>query len=161
MVGGVLVVGGVIAVWYYRNETTEDTESAQSDQLTVPGSTDTAESPGDTTHEPPVSLFERAETALDATPEQALQLGYLAARRALAQELDSENALSKLSTTHWEFYRAVESTEMIDEELTRAFESLTQAYEHSTYTADTTTTEAVEDVLTPVRSQLTGDENQK
>lgn len=161
MVGGVLVVGGVIAVWYYRNETTEDTESAQSDQLTVSGSTDTAESPSDTTHEPPASLFERAETALDATPEQALQLGYLAARRALAQELDSENALSKLSTTHWEFYRAVESTEKIDEELTRAFESLTQAYEHSTYTADTTTTEAVEDVLTAVRSQLTGDENQK
>ena len=161
IVGGVLVVGGVIAVWYYRNKTKENTESAQSDQLTVPGSTDTAESPSDTTHEPPASLFERAEAALDTTPEQALQLGYLAARRALAEELDDENALSKLSTTHWEFYRAVESTDIIDEELTRAFESLTQAYEHSTYTTDTTTTEAVEDVLVPIRSQLTSDENQK
>ena len=149
---GLFVCGGVIVFWRSRTEETD--ESPQTDPSVVPDAAVPTAAGDDTVRESPASLFEQAETVIDSAPEQALQLGYQAARRALADELGTDTALSKPSATHWEFYRTVETADGIDKELTTAFESLTKAYERSTYASEATTSVDVRDLLTPVRAQL-------
>ena len=150
---GLFLFGSVVTIWWFRVVgTTESTptESPEEPDVPVPSMGET-----DAVPESPTSLFERAETVLDSSPEQALQVGYRAARQALATKLDAESTPAGSSATHWEFYWAVETTDTIDEELTDAFKSLTLAYEQSTYTTESTTQTDVQETLRPVRLRLT------
>jgi hypothetical protein len=149
---GTVGIASVAVIWWYRKNDSDET--TQSDSSVTPDSAvpTTDENPTATTS--PASLFERAETVIDSAPDEALQVGYLAARRALAEKINADAPTSVPSATHWEFYQTIESADVIDEELTAAFESLTVAYEQSTFTPTAATSADVQEVLTPIRSQL-------
>jgi len=149
-VGVLGLIGGGLVVWWYQDDAApSEPEQPPGDGPVPPPEVDTA-----TPAASPETLFERAETAVESAPAQALQIGYLGARRALATELGDVTTSAQPSATHWEFYRAVEAAEAVDEELTGAFESLTEVYEHCTYTTAEPTPADVQSALQPVQTQL-------
>lgn len=149
---GTVGIGSVAVIWWYRKDDSDET--TQPDSSVTPDSAVPTTDENPTATASPASLFERAETVIDSAPDEALQVGYLAARRALAEQINADAPTSVPSATHWEFYQTIESADVIDEELTAAFESLTVAYEQSTFTPTATTSADVQEVLTPIRSQL-------
>jgi hypothetical protein len=149
---GTVGIASVAVIWWYRKNDSDET--TQSDSSVTPDSAVPTTDENPTATASPASLFERAETVIDSAPDEALQVGYLAARRALAEKINADAPTSVPSATHWEFYQTIESADVIDEELTAAFESLTVAYEQSTFTPTATTSADVQEVLTPIRSQL-------
>lgn len=149
---GTVGIASVAVIWWYRKDDSDET--TQSDSSVTPDSAVPTTDENPTATASPASLFERAETVIDSAPDEALQVGYLAARRALAEQINADAPTSVPSATHWEFYQTIESADVIDEELTAAFESLTVAYEQSTFTPTATTSADVQEVLTPIRSQL-------
>lgn len=149
---GTVGIASVAVIWWYRKNDSDET--TQSDSSVTPDSAVPTTDENPTATASPASLFERAETVIDSAPDEALQVGYLAARRALAEQINADAPTSVPSATHWEFYQTIESADVIDEELTATFESLTVAYEQSTFTPTATTSADVQEVLTPIRSQL-------
>ena len=149
-VGVVGLLGGGLVVWWYRDDAAaSEPEQPLESMSASPPAVDT-ESPTAS----PETLFERADSTVESAPAQAVQIGYLAARRALATDLDGVTTGPESSTTHWEFYRAVAAAEAVDEELTAAFESLTDVYERCTYTTAEPTPDDVQSALQPVQTQL-------
>lgn len=155
--GLVGMVGGSIVLWRYQSASSAGSETAPSSGST-PDSPPAADAA--TPEASPATLFERAEATVDSTPAQALQMGYLATRRALVTELSDSTTHLNPSATHGEVYRAVAASEGVDAELTTAVASLTNVYERCMYTTAEPTTEDVRSALQPVQAYFNGRESE-
>ncbi|MFC6716037.1 hypothetical protein ACFQGT_17730 [Natrialbaceae archaeon GCM10025810] len=132
-------------VWWYRRRNERiDPSPAEPGSVTTEGtSPDTPEA----TASPDAvdALLEHASEHLSSgRPDEAVQTGYAAVRRALTVRLDERIG----ALTHWEFYRRVRA---VDESAAAALHDVTRGYEHATFDRDSLTTDEASGLLERAR----------
>lgn len=126
--GFVAVLAAGLGVWWSRRSPTEDPSpvSPTNDPGSTGGGATATDQPSAPSPTEIDSLLAQASDHLAAgRPDDAVQTGYAAVRRALASRIDAHGAL-----THWEFYQTYRATDAADATLLR---DVTQDYERAAF----------------------------
>ncbi len=141
----VLIAAGLGFWWYRRSVVASTSDSPAGNRQSTLDGTPAAEKPADPSPETVTPLLERAHEQLtNGRSDDATRTSYAAVRRALAAQIDTQDAM-----THWEFYRTYRNEGSTDAEL---LQEITQGYERAAFGRESVSTDEASGILERART---------